>query len=164
MSDLSSSFMDLLKQDHRFPKEAYFFVFETLDYAQNTLNMGQHLCSEPLPQEMQQVSQKNPKKPKFYTETTDEFEDEEDDFAQNHVTGRDLCLAARQYAVLQYGPLARMVLASIGINSTSDIGEIVYNMIRIGRMRKTTEDQREDFNDVYDFEKAFQEKYRFGVA
>ena len=130
-------FMELLKQDQRFPKEAYQFVFEALDYAQNALHMGRETPSEPLPQEMQ------------------EKEGEVDGGPQRHITGQDVCVAAQQYAIRQYGPLARTVLSSLGINSTSDIGEIVYNMIRIGRMRKTAEDRREDFNNVYDFEKAF---------
>ncbi len=138
-------FMELLKQDHRFPKEAYVFVFETLDFAQNTLNLGQNTPSEPLPEE--------PAPPETEEEQT-----------QRHITGQDLCVAARQYAIDQYGALARAVLSSLGINSTSDIGEIVYNMIRIGRMRKTADDRREDFNDVYDFESAFQENYHIGKA
>jgi uncharacterized repeat protein (TIGR04138 family) len=135
--------MELLKQDHRYPKEAYLFVFEALDYAQNALQMGQDSASEPLPQGVQEIS-----------------EEEVDENPQRHITGQDVCIAARQYAVRQYGALAKTVLSSLGINSTSDIGEIVYNMIRIGRMRKTTADRREDFNDVYDFEAAFQENYQ----
>ena len=29
---------------------------------------------------------------------------------------------------------------------------MVFNLIRIGQMRKTPQDRREDFDDVYDFE------------
>ncbi len=142
-------FMELLRQDHRYPKEAYVFVFETLDFAQNTLNLGRDTLSEPLPEE--------PALPEANAET-------EEEQSQRHITGQDLCVAARQYAIDQYGALARAVLSSLGINSTSDIGEIVYNMIRIGRMRKTADDRREDFNDVYDFETAFKENYHIGKA
>ena len=136
-------FLELLRQDHRYPKEAYQFVFEALDYAQNTLQMGQDSPSEPLPQEQ-------------HKDSPTDSEGEEDEGPQRHISGQDVCLAAQKYAVQQYGPLARTVLSSLGINSTGDFGEIVYNMIRIGRMRKTAEDRREDFNDVYDFETAFQ--------
>ncbi|MCL2304504.1 MAG: hypothetical protein FWC43_04095 [Planctomycetaceae bacterium] len=144
----SQEFMGLLRQDHRYPKEAYLFVLEALDYAQNTLHMGQNTPSEPLPPELQENLQETP------VIGLDEQE------SQRHIKGQDVCVAARQYAVQQYGSLARTVLSSLGINSTGDIGEIVYNMIRIGRMRKTTEDRREDFNDVYDFDTAFKESYR----
>jgi len=141
-------FMDLLRQDHRYPKEAYFFVFEALDYAQNALQMGQDSPSEPLPQGVPGL--------------TLEIGGLDEAVPQRHITGQDVCIAARRYAVQQYGSLAKTVLSSLGINSTSDIGEIVYNMIRIGRMRKTAEDRREDFNDVYDFETVFQENYHIG--
>ena len=36
----------------------------------------------------------------------------------------------------QFGYLARMVLSRWGIESTSDFGELVYNLIRIEQMRK----------------------------
>jgi len=140
--------MDLLKQDHRYPKEAYFFVFEALDFAQNSLQMGQESPSEPLPQELRENM---------------EIGGLDEETPQRHITGQNVCLAAQRYAVEQYGPLAKTVLSSLGINSTSDIGEIVYNMIRIGRMRKTAEDRREDFNDVYDFETAFEKVVGFNL-
>lgn len=158
MSDRPLSFMDLLKQDHRYPKEAYIFVFESLDYAQNTLKLGHNLPSEPLPEELKFLEEMDEE-----DEENDCDEDEEDESGEgdhNHITGQDLCHAAKDFAILQYGALAKTVLNSIGIKTTGDIGEIVYNMIRIGRMRKTPDDSREDFDDVFDFETVFQEKYR----
>ena len=134
--------MELLRQDHRYPKEAYHFVFEALEYAQKDLQMGQDSPSEPLPPGLQEKSLK--------------IGGLDEKVSQRHITGQDVCIAARQYAIRQYGTLAKMVLSSLGINSTGDIGEIVYNMIRIGHMSKTAKDRREDFNDVYDFETAFQ--------
>ena len=47
--------------------------------------------------------------------------------------------------------MAKTVLENWGIHKTGDFGEIVFNLIRIGQMRKTPHDCREDFNDVYDF-------------
>ena len=72
-----------------------------------------------------------------------------------HVSGQDLCQALRQLAHEQYGLMAKLVLASWGIRSTSDFGEIVYNLIKIGEMSKSDGDRREDFDDVYDFDQAF---------
>ena len=66
-----------------------------------------------------------------------------------------MCEAARQYALEQYGYMAKTVLNSWGIHSTGDFGEIVFNLIRIGQMRKTPHDRREDFDNVYDFDEAF---------
>ena len=49
-----------------------------------------------------------------------------------------------------------MVLANWGVHSTSDFGEIVYNLIRIEQMRKSESDEREDFNNLYTFDDAFE--------
>ena len=39
--------------------------------------------------------------------------------------------------------------------STSDIGDIVYNLIAAGDLEKTESDSRSDFDNVFDFETAF---------
>src|SRR5207248_10904826 len=78
-----------------------------------------------------------------------------------HVSGPELCLALKHLAQQQYGYMARLVLATWGIRSTSDFGEIVYNLIKIGKMSRSDTDRREDFDDVYDFEKALVKEYAF---
>ena len=142
-------FAKLLKKDKRYKVEAYIFVFESLDYAQNRLHLGEQCENEPL-----NVS------PDFIEEAEDKeaFPTEEAGEGK-HITGQDLSEAARQYALEMYGYMARVVLEGFGIRSTGDIGEIVYNMIKIGRMRKTSADSRDDFNDVYDFATAFDDDY-----
>ena len=55
---------------------------------------------------------------------------------QRHVSGQELCEAIRRYALEQYGYMAKTVLNSWGIHGTNDFGEIVFNLIRIGQMRK----------------------------
>lgn len=77
----------------------------------------------------------------------------------NHVTGRELCEGARQLALAQYGLLAIPVLNSWGIYSTSDLGEIVYNLIAAGDLEKAPTDRRSDFDGVYDFEAAFRREF-----
>lgn len=75
-----------------------------------------------------------------------------------HVTGQELCHAVRTLALDQYGLLAATVLAHWGIGSTSDIGDIVYNMIATGDLEKTPTDSRSDFDNVFDFQVAFRPK------
>lgn len=75
--------------------------------------------------------------------------------AGRHVTGQELCEAIRQYALRQFGYLAKTVLEQWGVRSTSDFGEMVYNLISVGEMSKSPRDRRADFDDVYDFEQAF---------
>ena len=53
--------------------------------------------------------------------------------------------------------------ASWGIHSTSDLGELVYNLIRIEQMRKSDTDRREDFDDVYSFDDAFEPEFEFAA-
>ncbi len=79
--------------------------------------------------------------------------------AEQHLTGQELCEAVRRLALDQFGLMARTVLSSWGIHSTRDIGEIVYNLIELGVMRKSRHDRREDFFDVYDFEEAFDRSF-----
>ena len=82
---------------------------------------------------------------------------------ERHVTGQQLCEAIRQYAVGQYGMLAKNVLNEWGIRSTSDFGEIVFNLIDIGQMKKTDSDRREDFDDVFDFDEGLQRSFRISM-
>ncbi len=77
----------------------------------------------------------------------------EDD--SRHVTGQQLCMGLRDYALRQYGRLAKMVLHSWSVNGTGDFGRIVFAMIEAGLMRKTDDDTMEDFVGVFDFDEAF---------
>jgi uncharacterized repeat protein (TIGR04138 family) len=131
----------LLREDKRYPLAAYIFLFEALHYAQNVLEMGAEGPSEPL--------------------SSDPDDDDEDETGtQRHVTGQDLCDAIRRLAIDQFGYMAKTVLNRWNICSTADFGNMVFNLIRVGRMRKTPNDRREDFEDVYDFGTAFREEFQ----
>ena len=143
-------FARLLELDKRYKTEAYVFVFEALDYAQNRLHLGENCPNEPLNVSSDFEMAGTPE---------NELAEEEDGGEGRHITGQDLSEAARQYALEMYGFMAKIVLEGFGIRCTGDIGEIVYNMIKIGRMRKTPTDSREDFDDVYDFTTAFDNDY-----
>ena len=135
---LDPAIAQLLKDDRRYPLEAYIFVFEALHYAQSSLGMGTETPSEP----------------------HSIIVDEEEHGPQRHVTGQDLCEAIRQFALEQYGYMAKLVLGNWGLHATGDFGEIVFNLIRVGRMRKTPHDRREDFENVFDFDTAFCQQFR----
>lgn len=72
-----------------------------------------------------------------------------------HVSGQQLCLGLRDYAVKQYGMLAKTVLMNWGVVATSDFGRIVFDMVEASILRKTEEDSIEDFSDVFEFDEAF---------
>src|SRR5689334_22870804 len=56
-----------------------------------------------------------------------------------HVSGQQLCQGLREFALMQWGLLARTVLSQWNITSTADFGRIVFAMIDGGRMQKTDE-------------------------
>ena len=144
MLDPSHPLAELLKEDRRFTFEAYVFVFDALGYAQKVLEMGTESPSEP---PVEPPGEPDP-------------ESEENAAPEKHVSGQELCEAIRRYALDQYGYMAKTVLNSWGIRSTGDFGEIVFNLIRIGQMRKTPQDCREDFEAVYDFDTAFERDFK----
>jgi uncharacterized repeat protein (TIGR04138 family) len=130
----------LLEEDTRYTFEAYVFLFEALHYAQNVLEMGADRPTEPLPEAAE--------------------DDEEHPGPQHHVSGQELCEAIRRYALDQYGYMAKTVLNSWGIRGTNDFGEIVFNLIRIGQMRKTPSDTIVDFANIFDFDEAFTRDFK----
>ncbi len=72
-----------------------------------------------------------------------------------HVTGQQLCRALRDLALREWGALADVVLEQWNIRCTRDFGEMVYLMIDLGLMGKREADDIADFDDVYDFDTAF---------
>jgi uncharacterized repeat protein (TIGR04138 family) len=75
--------------------------------------------------------------------------------ASRHVSGQQLCMGLRDFAIERYGMLAPTVLTSWNVRRTEDFGRIVFAMIDNGLMSKTSNDTLEDFRAVYDFEEAF---------
>jgi uncharacterized repeat protein (TIGR04138 family) len=72
-----------------------------------------------------------------------------------HVSGPELLAGMRDYALEQYGPLAKTVLNAWGVKRCRDFGDIVFNLIEYNVFSKTENDRPEDFADVYTFEEAF---------
>ena len=143
--------LKLAREDRRYHPGAYWFVFEALGYAQTVLGMGQESKTAP-------AAVKEP--------VTEEPDEEAAEAAapeagpERHITGQQLCEAIRLYALEQYGYMAKCVLNSWGVKSTSDFGEIVFNLIGIGQMRKTPEDRREDFDNVFDFDTGLKQSFK----
>ena len=75
-----------------------------------------------------------------------------------HVSGQELCMGLRDYAIEQYGLLAPMVLELWHVHRTEDFGRMVFAMIDQGLMHRRADDTLEDFCSVYDFREAFDER------
>jgi uncharacterized repeat protein (TIGR04138 family) len=139
MPNLAFSIAKVLHTDRRYAPDAYLFVLESLEYAQRVLKLGTpHV---PAAAKKSQAADDMPE-------------------VERHITGQELCAAARRYAQDQYGYLAKLVLNHWGVHSTGDFGEIVFNMIRVGQMRKTPQDRREDFDQNFDFDLDLVQSYR----
>jgi len=78
---------------------------------------------------------------------------------ERHVTGQELLEGIRQFALQQYGPMTITVLEEWGIRECRDFGEIVFNMVESGLLRKTDKDTRDDFQKGYNFVDAFRKPY-----
>jgi uncharacterized repeat protein (TIGR04138 family) len=79
--------------------------------------------------------------------------------ANRHVSGRELSEGLREFALLQWGMLARSVLRRWNITRTDDFGRIVFALVGSGYMTTTEEDTIEDFRNVFDF-RNLEESYR----
>lgn len=148
MLDPEHPIAKLLKQDRRFAFDAYLFVFEALRYAQDELGLGSEVTTE-----AEQHEQSAPGRDASSSGRGSRR-------APRHLTGQELCEAIRQFALQQYGYLAKYVFNQWGVKSTSDFGEIVFNLIEIGEMRKTPEDRRDDFDDVFNFETDLAQRFK----
>lgn len=146
--DPSHPLAKILEKDSRYKFEAYVFVFESLNYAHEVLQFGRERARD---EEEEPRGTSGSKKKKKGT-------------VERHLTGQQLCEAARQYALDQYGLMAKAVLNNWGLHSTADIGNVVFNLIEANQMHKTEQDRREDFDNVFDFDSAFLRDYKIMPA
>ena len=149
--DSSHPLYELLQRDRRYTLDAYVFVLEALSFAQESLGMG----AEPAAEDLEPLTEAAAPKPRQRAGRGRKKQ------AERHVSGQQLCEAARLYGLQQYGYLAPTVLAAWGIRATDDFGAIVFNMIDIGQMRKTRSDRREDFSGVFEFAEGFSRDLSF---
>jgi uncharacterized repeat protein (TIGR04138 family) len=124
MTTFHTGIADVVRRDPRYVYEAYEFVFEALTY---TLKRLQRL---PLPKPDEELT------------------------LQHHVGGRELLDGIREYALIQFGLMARTVFRLWGVNRTDDFGEIVFNLVEANLMSKTEQDSRADFHNVFDLDEA----------
>jgi uncharacterized repeat protein (TIGR04138 family) len=80
---------------------------------------------------------------------------------RRHVTGPEVTHACREFALEQYGLMARSVLEHWGMRHTEDFGRIVYSLVEAGVLVTQPGDRVEDFHGVYGFE-VFERDYVWG--
>ncbi|MEL7498202.1 MAG: Minf_1886 family protein [Planctomycetota bacterium] len=129
---IEPSFYELAKRYPCYPPEAYEFVDAALKYACDGVNLDT---------------------PAHFERATD---DAGEPTIEEHFSGQQLCEVFRRYAINQFGYLAKVVLKTWNVRSTQCFGDLVYNMIDFGILKKSEQDSREDFDHVYDFDLVFQ--------
>ncbi|HEX6134569.1 MAG TPA: Minf_1886 family protein [Longimicrobiales bacterium] len=76
-----------------------------------------------------------------------------------HISGRELAEGVRDLALERFGPMARTVLEHWGVRQTADVGHIVFALVESGVLIKQDEDTPGDFENVFDFDEAFEAPY-----
>ena len=140
MNEIPNPLFDLMEQDGRYKSEAYEFIRMALAFAHDVMERGSMTTEE-------------------LAELSKDATSDDDIPEEAHLTGQELCEAIRRLALLQFGFMTKTVLNSWGIHETLDFGELVYNMIEAGLMKKSKTDSKSDFADVYDFTTAFVESF-----
>jgi uncharacterized repeat protein (TIGR04138 family) len=134
----------IIAADPRYSIEAYAFVLEALNHArrQKLKRRAQGRGRSAKPRAAEAAGASSSKKGRISA----------------HVTGGKVCESFRKLALDHFGLMAATVLEHWGVRSTSDIGDIVYNMIAAGDLEKTPSDSRSDFDNVFDFEAELRPK------
>lgn len=163
---------ELLKLDRRYARQAYDFLRDAMEYAVEVLKMGRvrptaplsSPLGAPLGEHLQVIAAvKFASQTAAKTERRNRFEPamEDEEGEHRHLSGQELCEAIRRLALERFGYLAKCVFESWGLASSGDFGEMVFELIRLGRMRRTEDDRREDFDDAFDFETDLRAAFEF---
>ena len=78
---------------------------------------------------------------------------------RRHISGQELLEGIREYTLQQFGTLAKTVLNDLGIYTTEDIGNIVFNMVQRNLLGASEEDSPQDFASGYDLHEAFEKAF-----
>lgn len=69
-----------------------------------------------------------------------------------HVSGKELLIGVARLAKERFGDMALLVFQEWGIMTARDFGNIVFNLVEVGEVKKTEDDCIEDFDDSFDLE------------
>ena len=76
-----------------------------------------------------------------------------------HVTGPELLKGYRDHALEQFGPMAWTLMNEWGVRRCHHVGEMVFQLIEEQVFGKQESDKKEDFSEVFDFEREFIEPF-----
>lgn len=76
-----------------------------------------------------------------------------------NVSTRELLDGVKDFALESFGPMTMTLFEEWGVHTSRDIGEIVFNLVKVGALRKTDDDKIEDFDGVFDFCEVFEKPF-----
>ncbi|MCU0796123.1 MAG: hypothetical protein MUF31_09330 [Akkermansiaceae bacterium] len=76
-----------------------------------------------------------------------------------HVTGSELVAGFRDLALQEFGPMASTLMQEWGLGETRHIGEMVFHLIDEQMFGKQDSDRIEDFENLFDFRRAFEDPF-----
>ena len=151
MLDPNHPISQLAREDGRYGVDAYTFVFEALNHAHTVMEREKKDASDEteaaeieqlLLSEELEIADADVDEEIEYLEQMAAKSQSSSDEAERHVTGQEKC-----------------VLNSWGVYRTVDFGNIVFNLIEIGQMKKTDRDKLEDFENVFDFDRELVDNF-----
>lgn len=161
----------VIRELGKYPADAFEFVQEGLSYAvvemhgemteaQNTVYKFMH--ENDLDLDQLEVFHLNGQLPDELAELLQDAGGIEQ--LNRHVSGEHLCWGLRNYAVSKFGAMASAVLSHWNIRCTRDFGEIVFALVDNDFLQKQPDDGVEDFEEVFQFEEAFDRAFRIDLA
>jgi uncharacterized repeat protein (TIGR04138 family) len=119
----------IVRNDPRYAYEAYVFAFEAIEHTQKMLGRVPDAGAREVAG------------------------------PRHHVSGPELLHGVCALAREDFGLLAKTVFRQWGIHRTGDIGDIVFNLIEAELLSRTDSDQRSDFEDVFDIDRALSDGF-----
>jgi len=84
--------------------------------------------------------------------------------ADHHVSARELVEGICELASLQFGLLAICVFRAWGIHKTSDLGQLVFNLVKAEKIAPSEHDSLEDFEDLFELEQVLVHPFEIVLA
>lgn len=76
-----------------------------------------------------------------------------------HVTGVELLVGVKEFAIKKFGPMAYEIFQEWGIRDGMSVGNIVFNMLDYGLLSKTEKDSIEDFRVDFNIEEELKKPF-----
>jgi len=162
---------EVAREVGRYSPDAFAFLHEALDYTVRKVH-GEH--SDVVPALMRWLEQNGVEPADIDAlidagELPDQIEQIIDQLGgaeslvhrvNRHIGGDELCWGLRDLALERWGFMAGAVLSHWGIRKTEDIGQMVFALVENEMLQKEPTDRLADFENVFDFETAFDQSYK----